>query len=158
MENNSKAWLIGGLIDLPIIGIGYYQYIINNYDYSIANIQVNSVSSDSADIVITLEISSKIGISFTVSDIYFDIYMEGFKVGNVYQQTPLQVPNFGKGQLQVLATIDLSSLRNQLGNIIYDTITGKTYNVSLVGYSHVRVGQLPFTTNVALKFGYSLAI
>lgn len=156
MEGKSSAILIGGLIAVPVIGIAYYNYIVTHYDYSISNISVQSISPESANLLITIDVASTIGISFAITDIYFDIYMEGYKVGTVYQQTPLVVPNFGKGQVQALATVDLTILAGNLGSIIYNTLSGKQYNVSLIGYSHVKVGRLPFTTNVALKFGYSL--
>ena len=158
MSLKSNVILIASLLAVPIIGSAYYAYIISNYDYTLQNIEVQSVDRQNANLLITIGVASKIGISFTITDMYFDIYIDGFNVGNVMQQTPLLIPNFGNGQVQLLASVDISKVVGDIGNIIVDITKKNASNVSLVGYSHVQVGVLPFTTNVALKFGYSLAI
>jgi LEA14-like dessication related protein len=155
---SGKTILIGSLIALPIVGVAYYNYIVSNYDYSVGTVSLGSISGTNATMNIVVNVSSKIGIAFTITDIYFDIYLQGVKVGNVYQATTLVIPNYGQGQVVLTANVDLSQIENNIADILITGLSSGTYNVSLVGYSHVRVGILPFTTNVAIQQGNTLSI
>ena len=153
-----KLILGATLIGLPIVGLCYYNYIVSNYDYSIGSVTPVTLNGANSTIQITVNITSRIGIAFTINDIYFDIYIQGYKVGNVIEQQPVVVPNFGSTQIFLLANVDLTMVENDLAGILVSSLNGGSTNVSLVGYSHVRVGVLPFSTNVALKEGYTLSI
>ena len=153
-----KLILGASLIALPIAGIAYYNYVVSNYDYSIGSIVPVNINGANSTIQITVNITSRIGIAFTINDIYFDIYIQGYKVGNVIEQQPVVVPNFGSTQIFLVASVDLTMVENDLAGILVSSLSNGSTNVSLVGYSHVRVGVLPFSTNVALKEGYTLSI
>jgi len=155
---SGKDILIISAIAVPIFGLAYYKYIISNYDYSVGSVTVQSLNGTNAVLNINIDVTSKIGIAFTITDIYFDIFIQGFKVGNVTQQTDLLIPNFGQGQLQLQANVDLSQLENNVVDILVSGLSGKSYNLSVVGYSHVRVGLMPFSTNIAIQQGYNLSI
>jgi LEA14-like dessication related protein len=149
--------LLGTAIAVPILGYGVYRYIMSHYDFSIGGITVAGQSGSNVKLNILVNITSKIGVQFTVTDIYFDIYMEGYKVGNIYQQENLLIPNNGTAQLQLLANVDTSQISSNIVGMVFSGLQNKGYNITMVGYTHVKIGGLPITTNIAINQGYSLS-
>lgn len=156
MSPKAKAILIGGIIAVPVIGYAYYKYVVTHYDYNLSDVQVINFNGQNSTIQITIDVKSTIGIAFTITDVYFDIYLQGYKIGNVTQQGNVTVPNFGYTQLVLTANVDLSMVTGNIVNVAYNALQGNNLNLSMVGYTHVKVGAMPFTTNVALQLGYNL--
>lgn len=156
--STGKVILIGSLIGLPLLAAAYYKYILSNYDYSIAGVTPITIDGANSVIQVTINITSKIGISFTISDIYLDVYVEGVKVGNVQQVEGIVVPNYGNTQLVLNVNVDLTKLEGNIVSIVYGGLQGNGYNSTLVGYTHVKVGVMPFTTNVAIQEAFTLSI
>jgi len=150
--------LIGSLIAVPVLAAAYYRYILSSYDYNVSSITPVSIDGANSVIKITIDVTSKIGIGLTIKDIYVDVYIEGYKVGNVVESQPVVIPNFGSAQIVLLANVDLTQVANDVTGILVDVLSSGSSNVTIVGYTHVQVGVMPFTSNVVLKQGYTMKI
>jgi len=152
--------IIGLAVGIPLTVYLAYIYIIGNYDFSVADISVNGINGNTLSLNINVNISSNIGIQFAISNIYFDIYIQGYKVGNVNQDENIVIPNKGVVPLLLTANVDISQIQTNAGSILISGVTGNgnNYNVSLVGYTRVQVGGIPITANVAISEGYQLSI
>ncbi len=113
-----KILLLGGVIALPIAGYSYYKYAQANLTVDVGNASIDSFSDTTINATLDLVISSKAGIKFSITELTFNIYVNGTVVGSVRQSQVFEVPGNGSITVPVKAVIDLSIITTSIFDFI----------------------------------------
>jgi hypothetical protein len=165
LSTGSKIAIIGA-IGLPIAGYAYYQYAINAWSFNINSALIKGKNGNKVTIGVVFGFSSKIGISFTISNLNLAVYIQGINVGAINQQLPnIIIPGNGSVPVAIDATLDLDAIESVAEtaavSAVINFFTGGSNAQSVViqGYVTAKVN-LPllslFSVNVPVSAQYSL--
>jgi LEA14-like dessication related protein len=140
-------------IAIGAIGLGYgiYQYyltqgaILYNYKYSVVGVVIKKVTLKEVELEIDVEIINDSAISATLTNYYFDIFLNGEKVAVVQNATLNQFlrANGGKSYFPIKVTIDPRKFAsgNVLGGLAESV---KNSTIEQRGYFGFKKGLLRF--------------
>jgi LEA14-like dessication related protein len=151
-------------IAIGAIGLGYgiYQYyltqgaILYNYNYKIIGVIVKKVTTKEVEIQIDVEVVNDSAISATLTNYYFDIYLNGDKVAVVQNASVNQFlrANGGKSYfpLKVIIQPDKFLTANIAGGLLASV---KESTIEQRGYFGFKKGLLRFNK---IPFNYTYKV
>lgn len=140
-------------IGVGLLGLGYgiYQYymtqasILENLDYKILRVKVIGANLQRVEIQLDLEITNDSNISVTITDYYFDVMLNGQKVGEIRNASINQIlnNNGGKSFFPLNIVINTSSfLKSNLVLGLVESIKDST--ITYKGYFGIKKGFIKF--------------
>jgi LEA14-like dessication related protein len=153
------------LISLGALGLvyGVYKYyktqleILNNFDYKILGLKVINANLGKVEIELDVEIINLSKISFTLTDYYFDVYINGGKVGVIKNATINQLINKDGGKSSLPINIDIKPSSFLEGNVALGLLKSiKNSEITYTGYFGIKKGIFKFK-NVKFDETYKLS-
>jgi len=152
-------------IAMGAIGLGYgiYQYyltqgaILYNYKYKVASLVIKKVTLKEVELEINVEVINNSAISATLTNYYFDIFLNGEKVAVIQNASLNQFlrANGGKSYFPMKVIIDPSKLVT--GNVLSGLVaTIKNSTIEQRGYfgfkkGLLRINKIPFNYTYKVK-------
>lgn len=152
-------------IAIGAIGLGYgiYQYyltqgaILYNYKYKVASLVIKKVTLKEVELEINVEVINNSAISATLTNYYFDIFLNGEKVAVIQNASLNQFlrANGGKSYFPMKVIIDPSKLVT--GNVLSGLVaTIKNSTIEQRGYfgfkkGLLRINKIPFNYTYKVK-------
>lgn len=155
-----KVFILLGLGGLAYGVYTYYiqQYeILENWDYRIVGGRIVKLNPLNVEIQVDVEVTNDSSISISVTDYYFDIFLNGVKVGVIKNASLNQrlEPNGGKSffpmnvQIQTAQFLKGDVLLGLLDSVKNSTLTQKGYFGLKKGF--VKFRNIPFEYTYKLK-------
>lgn len=152
-------------IAMGAIGLGYgiYQYyltqgaILYNYKYKVTSLVIKKVTLKEVELEINVEVINNSAISATLTNYYFDIFLNGEKVAVIQNASLNQFlrANGGKSYFPMKVIIDPSKLVT--GNVLSGLVaTIKNSTIEQRGYfgfkkGLLRINKIPFNYTYKVK-------
>jgi len=151
-------------IAIGAIGLGYgiYQYyltqgaILYNYQYKILGVIIKKATPKEVELQVDVEVINDSAISATLTNYYFDIFLNGEKVAVVQNASLNQFlrANGGKSYFPMKVTIDPAKFLT--GNVVGGLIaTIKNSTIEQRGYFGFKKGLLRFNK---IPFNYTYKV
>ena len=154
--------LLGSLIVLPIAGFAWYRRALNAYGFKVKKAVVvnakEALSTGKIKLRLTITLSSKVGITFNVSALNLQFFVNGINVGTAKQQQLIQVPANGDVDIDVLVDLDTTDLKKNAIDLIGDVFQSKKIELETKGDTSVSVIGLPFSISVPVQDRYLLSL
>jgi LEA14-like dessication related protein len=139
------------LVGLGGLAFGIYKYyltqlqILELWDYRLLGGRVKKASFSELIIQLDVEITNDADITLTITDYYFDIYLNNVLVANVRNASVNQIlnKNGGKSLFQIDVKIDPRKVFN-LDLLSSLTTSIKESDLRMVGYFGIKKGLLKF--------------
>jgi len=140
-------------IAIGALGLGYgvYQYyltqasILYNYKYNVTGLVVKKATLNEIVLEVELEVINDSAISATLTNYYFDIFLNGEKVAEVKNATLNQFLRANGGKSYFPITIIIDPRRFATGNVIGGLLeTFKNSTIEQRGYFGFKKGLLRF--------------
>ena len=154
-----KVFIIVGLGGLAVGLATYYmqQYeILNNYKYRIVGGKLIKAGLTEVEIQVDVEVTNDSNISLTITDYYFDLYLNGVKVGSVANASVNQYLNKNGGKSFFPMRIKIATTEFLKGDVVLGLIESvKESTLQQKGYFGVKKGLFKFK-NIPVDFTYKL--
>lgn len=154
-----KVFILVGLGGLAYGVYNYYMQqleILNNWDYRILGGKIVNINPLKVTLQIDVEVTNDSNISVTITDYYFDIFLNGVKVGVVKNASLNQrlEANGGKSFLPML--IEIQTTQFLKGNVVLGLIESvKNSTLTQKGYFGLKKGLLKYR-NIPFEYTYKL--
>jgi LEA14-like dessication related protein len=154
-----KVFILVGLGGLAYGVYNYYMQqleILNNWDYRILGGKIVNINPLKVTLQIDVEVTNDSNISVTITDYYFDIFLNGVKVGVVKNASLNQrlEANGGKSFLPMLIEIETTQFLK--GNVVLGLIESvKNSTLTQKGYFGLKKGLLKYR-NIPFEYTYKL--
>jgi len=154
-----KIFIALGLGGLAYGVYSYYmqQYqILENWKYRITGAFIKKLTPLNVEIQVDYEITNDSAISIVVTDYYFDLYLNGEKVGFIKNASINQrlEPNGGKSFFPMIFSIKTTAFLK--GNVLLGLLDSvKESTLKQKGYFGVKKGILKFR-NIPFEYTYKL--
>jgi LEA14-like dessication related protein len=154
-----KVFILVGLGGLAYGVYNYYMQqleILNNWDYRILGGRIVRLNPLKVEFQVDVEVTNDSNISVTITDYYFDIFLNGVKVGVVKNASINQrlEKNGGKSFLPML--IEVQTAQFLKGNVVLGLIESvKNSTLTQKGYFGLKKGLLKYR-NIPFEYTYKL--
>lgn len=154
-----KVFIGVGLLGL---GFGVYQYymtqalILEKWDYRVLGIKIISANLSRVEIQVDLEVTNDANISVTITDYYFDVLINGTKVGEVRNASVNQILNKNGGKSFFPLNIVINTTSFISGNVLYGLMESiRNSKMTFKGYFGIKKGIIKFR-NIPFDETYKL--
>lgn len=154
-----KVFIGVGLLGL---GFGVYQYymtqalILEKWDYRVLGIKIISANLSRVEIQVDLEVTNDANISVTITDYYFDVLINGTKVGEVRNASVNQILNKNGGKSFFPLNIVVNTTSFLSGSVLYGLMESiKDSTMTFKGYFGIKKGIIKFR-NIPFDETYKL--
>lgn len=154
-----KVFIGVGLLGL---GFGVYQYymtqalILEKWDYRVLGIKIISANLSRVEIQVDLEVTNDANISVTITDYYFDVLINGTKVGEVRNASVNQILNKNGGKSFFPLNIVVNTTSFISGSVLYGLMESiKDSKMTFKGYFGIKKGIIKFR-NIPFDETYKL--
>lgn len=150
------------LVGLGGIAYGVYSYymqqleILQNWDYRILGGKIKNINPLKVEFQVDIEVTNDSSISVILTDYYFDIFLNGVKVGVVKNASLNQriEANGGKSFLPML--IEVQTTQFLKGNVVLGLIESvKNSTLTQKGYFGIKKGLIKYR-NIPFEYTYRL--
>ena len=150
------------LVGLGGLAYGIYNYymkqleILQNWDYRIVGGKIINLSPLKVSFQVDVEVTNDSSISITITDYYFDIFLNGVKVGVVKNASVNQrlEANGGKSFLPMIIELQTASFLQ--GNVLLGLLESvKESTLTQKGYFGLKKGFVKYK-NIKLELTYKL--
>jgi LEA14-like dessication related protein len=155
----NKAFVLVGIGGLAYGIYHYYmmQYkILENWGYRVIGGKLINADLQNIEIQVDVEVTNDSSVTLTITDYYFNIYLEGVRVGYVSNASVNQILNKdgGKSYFPVMIKLDTKQfLRGEIITGLAESV--KNAKLRMVGYFGVKKGILKFK-NIPFDYTYKL--
>jgi hypothetical protein len=154
-----KVFILVGLGGLAYGVYNYYMQqleILNNWDYRILGGKIININPLKVTLQIDVEVTNDSNISVTITDYFFDIFLNGVKVGVVKNASLNQrlEANGGKSFLPML--IEIQTAQFLKGDVVLGLIESvKESTLTQKGYFGLKKGFVKYR-NIPMSITYKL--
>lgn len=140
-------------VAVGLLGIGYgvYQYfitqakILEKWQYRILGGRLISASPTRIEIQVDLEVTNDSSIGLTITDYFFDVFLNGEKVGEVRNASVNQILNANGGKSFFPLNIVINTAQFIRGDVLLGLIDSiKESKLNLKGHFGIKKGLLKF--------------
>jgi len=139
------------LWSLGIVALGYmyYRYILSQYSFKFNKVVPHNISMENIDVDLLFDVTSNIGVSFEIQQINASVLFNGINVGTINQTENIVVPNDATKTIAIPFSVDLTQLKQDSLSLITSVFLGNnTKNISVTGFTSVKISGLPITIDV----------
>lgn len=150
------------LLGLGGLAYGVYNYyikqyeILENWDYRIVGVRLVSAGVSKVVLELQIEVVNDSSISIVVTDYYFDIFLNGVKVGVIKNASLNQrlEKNGGKSYFPML--VEINTFEFLKGDVLLGLIDSvKNSTITQKGYFGLKKGIIKFR-NIPFEYTYKL--
>lgn len=160
MTRGAIIGITAGVIAVPILGYSFYRRAINAYGFKIkkGTIQKLDLKSQQISLRLTVQLSSKIGLNFTLTGLNLQFFVNDVLVATAAQTNNIVIPANGSVDLMIDVNIDGAKIKTNIVKFITDAISSKTLILDVKGDTKLRMLGLPLDFNAPVQDRYVLSV
>lgn len=160
MTRAATIGITAAAIAIPMLGYGYYRHAINSYGFKVKRGTVQNIDSKNQKISLrlTIQLSSKIGLNFTLIGLNLQFFVNDILVATAAQTQNIVIPANGSVDLNVDVNIDGQKISGNILKFITDAITSKSLTIDVKGDTKLRMLGLPLDFNAPVQDRYVVSI
>lgn len=154
-----KKFIIGSAIVLVIGGAIYYYYrqanLLTNLTYKLIGFHFESLSLTNSVIDLELRIWSQSTIEATIKNLDLQVFIDGVKLGNINELTPIVVPAKGYSDIGLKVSFSPLTIGQNALNLLSNYQTNKDSKILMTGFATVKSSfietTVPFTYETTIR-------